>query len=161
MLENHELWLGDGDWDVIHFNWGLHDLKRLTPEGRLDKTRKADRLVPVEEYQGNLQKIIQRLKQTGARLVFATTTVVPPEASGRIVGDEVIYNNAAREVLKNHPDIVINDLYTTILNFPEGRRETGDVHFFAWGSAKLGYAAGDIIREILKEEDKWQRPPQQ
>src|SRR5262249_4795155 len=20
-------WLGDGKWDVIHFNWGLHDLK--------------------------------------------------------------------------------------------------------------------------------------
>jgi len=161
MLENHELWLGDGHWDVIHFNWGLHDLKRLTPEGRLDKTRKADRLVPLEEYQENLEKIVQILKQTGARLVFATTTVVPPEAAGRIVGDEVIYNNAAREVLKNHPDIVINDLYTTILHFPEGRRETGDVHFFAWGSAKLGYAAGDIIREILKEEDMWHRPPPQ
>ncbi len=160
MLSNYKLWLGDGKWDVIHFNWGLHDLKRLTPEGNLDKTRQADRLVPVEEYKENLEKIVQILKETGARLVFATTTVIPPEAPGRVVGDEIIYNNAAKEVLKNHPEIVIDDQYTTILNFPEGRREKSDVHFPAWGSAKLGYVAGDVIRTILQEENKWHKPPQ-
>ena len=26
-LEKLEEWLGDQPWDVIHFNWGLHDLK--------------------------------------------------------------------------------------------------------------------------------------
>ena len=26
-------WLGDGKWDVIHFNWGLHDLKFM-PHGK-------------------------------------------------------------------------------------------------------------------------------
>ena len=25
-LENIDLWLGDGHWDVIHFNWSLWDL---------------------------------------------------------------------------------------------------------------------------------------
>ena len=29
-LESLSQWLGDTDWDVIHFNWGLHDLKYLT-----------------------------------------------------------------------------------------------------------------------------------
>ena len=139
----------------------MHDLKRLTPEGKLDKTRQADRLVPLGEYKENLEKIIQVLKKTGARLVFATTTVIPPLAPGRVKGDEVIYNDTAREVLKNHPDIVINDQYTTILNFPAGRKETQDVHHFPWGAAKLGYGAGDVIRKILKEEDKWHRPPPQ
>jgi len=160
MLENHELWLGDGKWDVIHFNWGLHDLKRLTPEGKLDATRQADRLVPVKEYKDNLEKIIQILKQTGARLVFATTTVIPSEAPGRIVGDELIYNAAAMDVMKRHPEIIIDDQYTTMLNFPEGRKPLRDVHHFPWGQAKLGYQVGDVIREILKEEDKWRRPPQ-
>ena len=159
MLENHKLWLGDGQWDVIHFNWGLHDLKRLTDDGKLDATRRAERLVPVNEYKKNLEKIIQILKQTGARLVFATTTVIPPEASGRVVGDEEIYNAAALEVLKNHPDITIDDQYTSMLNFPEGRRELKDVHHFPIGQLKLGYQAGGIIRDILKEEDKWHRPP--
>ncbi|MEM9143671.1 MAG: sulfatase-like hydrolase/transferase, partial [Bacteroidota bacterium] len=159
MLANHKLWLGDVDWDVIHFNWGLHDLKRLTPEGKLDKTRKAPRLVPVAEYKENLAKIIQILKSTGARLVFATTTVIPPEAAGRIKGDEIVYNKAALEVLQQHPDVQIDDQYTTILNFPEGRNAKGDVHFPAWGSAKLGFGAGSVIRDILKEESKWRRPP--
>src|SRR5438132_4350306 len=26
-------WLGTREWDVIHFNWGLHDLK-IDPEGK-------------------------------------------------------------------------------------------------------------------------------
>ncbi len=26
-LENLKKWLGDSKWDVIHFNWGLHDIK--------------------------------------------------------------------------------------------------------------------------------------
>ena len=25
-IENIESWLGDGDWDVIQFNWGLWDM---------------------------------------------------------------------------------------------------------------------------------------
>ena len=29
-----EEWLGDGKWDVIHFNWGLHDLKYMGPKGQ-------------------------------------------------------------------------------------------------------------------------------
>ena len=26
-------WLGDGEWDLIHFNWGMHDLSRM-PDGK-------------------------------------------------------------------------------------------------------------------------------
>src|SRR5882757_11342750 len=28
-LANLDAWLGEGKWDVIHFNWGLHDLKYI------------------------------------------------------------------------------------------------------------------------------------
>ena len=38
-LANLKTWLGDGKWDVIHFNWGLHDLKYV-PEGRVRSSRK-------------------------------------------------------------------------------------------------------------------------
>ena len=31
-LANLDKWLGTSKWDVIHFNWGLHDLKYL-PDG--------------------------------------------------------------------------------------------------------------------------------
>jgi hypothetical protein len=29
-LANIEDWLGDGNWDVIHFNFGLHDAKYVS-----------------------------------------------------------------------------------------------------------------------------------
>ncbi len=41
-LEKLDEWLGDKPWDVIHFNWGLHDLKYL-------KRRKPDRACPTAE----------------------------------------------------------------------------------------------------------------
>ena len=33
-LENIDKWLGDGKWDVIHFNFGLHDLKYVDDAGK-------------------------------------------------------------------------------------------------------------------------------
>ena len=32
-LEQIDTWLGKKKWDVIHFNWGLHDLKYMGPNG--------------------------------------------------------------------------------------------------------------------------------
>ena len=41
----HREWLGDGKWDVIHFNWGIHDLKIMeggqTSGGTGDSTRRT------------------------------------------------------------------------------------------------------------------------
>ena len=31
-LDQLDQWLGDLPWDVIHFNWGLHDLKYIEPD---------------------------------------------------------------------------------------------------------------------------------
>ena len=33
-LEAIDDWLGEGKWDLIHFNWGLHDLKYVDATGR-------------------------------------------------------------------------------------------------------------------------------
>src|SRR5215467_1715129 len=54
-------WLGSGKWNVIHFNWGLHDLK----VGKDDV-----RQVPMEQYRQNLEQLVARLNKTGARLIF-------------------------------------------------------------------------------------------
>ena len=34
-LEEIDAWLGEKSWDVIHFNWGLHDLKYMNEKGQL------------------------------------------------------------------------------------------------------------------------------
>ena len=62
-----DAWLGKGNWDVIHFNFGLHDLKSMF-DGYFQ--------VSPDDYERNLRRIVFRLKQTGAKLIFATTTPV-------------------------------------------------------------------------------------
>ena len=56
-LAGIDKWLGDGKWDVIHFNWGLHDLKYLGPQGQnlADPTAKdSHQQVPIDAYEANL-----------------------------------------------------------------------------------------------------------
>jgi len=67
-VANIEKWLGGGKWDVIHFNWGIHDLKYM-PDGK--------RQVEPAGYEANLRKLVARMKATGAKLIWATTTPIP------------------------------------------------------------------------------------
>jgi hypothetical protein len=92
-LENlKKRWLDVTKWDVIHFNWGLHDLCFRNPEskeqGHRDKV-KGTLSVPLDEYEKNLETLVQQLEATGARLIWASTTVVPENEAGRFVGDDV------------------------------------------------------------------------
>jgi acyl-CoA thioesterase-1 len=64
-LAELDKWLGDGKWDVIHFNWGLHDL-------RMDNG--VSHQVPIKQYEKNLSELVGRLKKTGARLVWCSTS---------------------------------------------------------------------------------------
>jgi len=91
-LKNIDAWLGNTKWDVIHFNWGLHDLK-VTPDG--------GRQVPIEAYERNLAALVTRLKTTGARLIWATTTPVPEGKQNppREAPDAGKYNTAAMRVM--------------------------------------------------------------
>lgn len=55
-----EKWLGSGKWDVIHFNWGIHDLK-IMPDGK--------RQVEPADYEAHLRSLVARMKKTGAKLI--------------------------------------------------------------------------------------------
>ena len=55
-------------WDVIHFNFGIHDLKFM-PDGK--------RQVEPDDYEKNLRTLVAKLKATGAKLIWATTTPIP------------------------------------------------------------------------------------
>ena len=70
-------WLGNTNWDVIHFNWGLHDLcyrsEKSKMVGNRDKIN-GQQSVPLNQYIQNLEKLVARLKKSGAKLIWATTT---------------------------------------------------------------------------------------
>lgn len=149
-------WLDEkhGKWNVIHFNWGLWDLCYRNPEsktqGRRDKINGTLTHTP-EQYRENLDKIVTTLKGTGAKLIWASTTPVPEGEAGRKVGDDVIYNNVAAEVMKKH-GIPINDLHA--LMKPHMNTLTtapGNVHFKPEGSMLLAKQVAAAIEKAINE----------
>ena len=142
-LEKIDIWLGDRKWDVIHFNWGLHDLKFME-NGR--------RQVGLDDYEQNLEKLVIRLKQTGARLIWCSTTPLPPGTLKplRKQGDDIAYNIAARRIMEKH-DIQINDLHEFAFPRMAEIQQAANVHFTRDGSAVLAKAVAFSIRTELSE----------
>lgn len=138
------------DWDVIHFNVGLHDLKYLA-EGKLDK-KNGEIVNSIKEYKTNLDKICIYLTEEypKATLIFATTTAVPKGANGRFVGDSIKYNKAAKEILAKYPSILINDLYGfTKPNSSKWSINPGNVHYNNLGKTAQGKQVAKVIAENL------------
>jgi len=138
-------WLGDGKWDVIHFNWGLHDLKHWK-DGKLDPT--GPQVTPVELYETNLRELMVKLKQTGAALIFATTTPIPVGSEGREAGDEIGYNEAARRVMKE-AKTKIDDLYSVVAPRLADLQLPKNVHFRPAGYNVLAEQVAESIKADL------------
>lgn len=142
------------DWDVIHFNVGLHDLKYMYGK-KLDHVN-GKQAISVEEYEKNLRSIIAYLKKSSpkAKLIFVTTTPVPKGGTGRIAGDAAKYNQVALTVLKDHPEIIVNDLYAfTKPHHKAWWTKPGNVHFNATGATAQGKESARMIEQALKKRD--------
>ena len=146
-LEELDDWLGTRPWDVIHFNWGLHDIKRLDEDGKLDLN--GNLISTMELYHGNLNTLVARLKETGAELVWAATTPVPEDAAGRMPGDDVKYNALAAEVMGRHR-VAVNDLHAAVLPRLDTLQQPANVHFTPEGSEFLGAEAAKAILDALE-----------
>jgi len=140
-LTNLDQWLGAGKWDVIHFNWGLHDLKI---------GRGAARQVPLEQYERNLRELVGRLKKTGARLIWATTTPVPEGkvSPPRDPTDVAKYNEAALRVMREH-EVRVNDLYALALPQLAKIQRPVNVHFTSTGSDTLARQVAEHLLATL------------
>lgn len=144
-LPQLDRWLGDRPWDVIHCNWGLHDLACVGREGGVPQLR-----VPVDEYEKNLEQIIRRLKQTGATLIYATTTPVPAGVTNRADTDAQYYNGTALAVMARHA-LTVNDLYAFALPRLHVLQKPQNVHFHEHGSQVLGERVAAVILQVLNE----------
>lgn len=127
-------------WEVIHFNWGLHDIKHVKPgtsEVSSDPTHPS--LRTLAEYEANLESIVGKLKATGAKLIFCTTTPVAPETTGPYRRDEdvVAYNAAALKIMAAH-GIAVDDLYSFAKPQLEKIQIPKNVHYTPEGSKVLG-----------------------
>ena len=144
-------WLGDTKWDVIHFNFGLHDIKHIDPEtGKNSKNLNDPQQANPEQYGKNLRVIVEKLKASGAKLIFATTTPYPDKLGKqmRAPGMPAIYNKFAIEIMKKN-DIAINDLYSYVLPRMEKLQRLKNVHFTEKGYQVIGNEVAEIITKHI------------
>lgn len=147
-LHNLDRWLGTGHWDVIHFNFGLHDLKYLDAHGKYVPPDQGRQVASPAVYAANLRRLVERMKQTGAHLIFATTTPVPADTLGRVQGDEVRYNAAAQAVMKEE-GVAVDDLHAVVVPRQAEIQRARNVHFTPAGYELLAEHVAAAITAAL------------
>ena len=131
-LRKLDIWLGDGRWDVIHFNFGIHD-----------------RNTPLPDYTKRLEQLINRMKQTGATVIWASTTPIPDLPEKKYTAASIIDRNiAAAELMKRHR-IPTDDLFSAITPRLTELQNPKDVHFNAAGNEFLGRQVADFLSRHL------------
>jgi acyl-CoA thioesterase-1 len=150
-LEQIDAWIGKKKWDVIHFNWGLHDLKYMGPNGEnlFPKEKGGKVQVALVEYEKNLERLVRRLNKTGAKLIWRNTTPIPPGSKGRYVGDSIRYNTAASRVMIRY-SIPTHDLFTLSRERMKEIMKPANVHYTEEGSKVLAESVAEVILEALK-----------
>ncbi len=150
-VQNTERWIRNTKWDVIHFNFGLHDIKHVDPvTGENSNNPKHPQQAPLKKYKQNLEIIVEKLKATGAKLIFATTTPYPDVVEGplRKPGMPVKYNREAVKIM-NKNNIIINDLYAFMLPRMSELQLPNNVHFKETGSFELAKKVRERIIEAI------------
>ena len=143
-LKNLKAWLGTGKWNVIHFNFGIHDAKFMQP---------AQQQVPPADYDRNLRDIVKQLQATGAKLIWATITPIPdgdlnpPRAFDKVP----TYNAIARKVM-DETGVAINDLNAAITPHLAKLQNPKDVHFNSDGSEFLAKQVAAKIEAQLPKK---------
>ncbi len=136
-------WLGNKKWDIIHFNWGLWDIRY---DGTTSNNPKGIKRSITEEYRNQIETLVILLKKTNAKLIWCSSTPVPKGLINRNSGDEVKYNEIAKQIMIKY-NIQINNLYEyAIPNISDIQLEK-NVHFSENGSK---YLAEKVSKEIIK-----------
>ena len=88
---------------MIHVNFGLHDA--------MDRTG-------VEKYESNVRALHSRLRTHARRVIWATTTPVPPSYRGRRNADVVALNRRMAQLFGprgKYPEVAEHDLYSEVV----------------------------------------------
>lgn len=152
-LSEIDAWLGDRKWDVVHWNFGLHDLKYMGPNGENLATpgsEGAHQQVAIEDYATNIEKLAGRIKKASRYVIWRETSPVPKGAKGRVVGDSAKYNAAAAEVIERVGGIQVDPFFEFAESVSDTQRPA-NVHYTPEGSKQLGrHVAGVIVAALEK-----------
>ena len=132
--------------DIVHWNNGLHDSGYNPARSPLQ--------IPIDVYADNLRFIGQRLGETGATAIFATSTPVHPtrqfsDESWSWHNDEIdSYNEAARAIMAELA-IPINDLHALITSDYDRFLAADKLHLSETGQQACSDQVLGSIRELL------------
>ena len=126
----------------------MHDLKWLDPQENYVTPDKGRPVATTEVYGWNLREFVARLRRTGAKVIFATTTPVPAGANGRVEGSERAYNEVAARVMRES-GATVDDLHAYVAPRQSEIQLPRDVHFTPAGSAVLADRVVATIRSAL------------
>jgi lysophospholipase L1-like esterase len=136
-IKNIDAWLASAPgverWDVIHFNFGIHD-----------------RATPVADYSARLEKIVERLEKTGAKLIWATTTPIPDMPAQNQTAASIVERNAAAATVMEKHGVAIDDLFGFITPRLGDTQLPNDVHFKPEGYDVLGGQVAESIQTVIK-----------
>jgi len=130
-LKKVDVWLGDGKWDVIHFNFGIHD-----------------RATPLSDYATRLEQLVERMQQTGGKLVWASTTPIT-DVADKYSAESIVQRNAAAADLMQKHGVAIDDLFTAIIPLLAELQNPHDVHFSGPGNNFLGAQVATFLKSMI------------
>jgi lysophospholipase L1-like esterase len=137
-IKSLDVWIGNTNktWDVITFNFGIHD--RKTPD---------------TSYTNELKAIVAKLQATGAKLIWVNTTPVPKGAAEYVESNSERVNKLAGDIMAGL-NIPIVDLYTKVKDIPSEHKITNNCHFRDGGYEILGAEVAAKIMAVLSTPQK-------
>lgn len=138
----------DGNWDVIHFNFGVWD---ATYRDASSKYFSGHNTTSVEDFEKNLRTLVARMRKTGATLIWGSVTPVWEGTADKPSGDEDAYNAVAAKVMQEN-GVIINDLNAEArrMGYPKSK----DVH----SVGNLAPKVTSVIIEALNRRQNSTKP---
>lgn len=157
-LAQIKTWLGTNKWDVIHFNFGIWDTYRHDPKvpipGKTDENQPASNIgmrhTP-EQYRQNLTQLVEILKGTGAKLIWASTTPVMSRTGEWFVAIPK-FNLIAAELMKSN-GIAMDDLNAFVLPHLKEWQRPDQCHFNTQGNEQLGKQVTECIQRAINGQE--------
>ncbi len=139
-LAKLDLWLGDDNWDLIVFNFGIHD-----------------RNIASDVYEHNLKTMISRLRPRSQTLLWLTTTPVPVGADEYVDGSIHRLNQTATSVMEMS-GVSVFDLHAAILPNLKLYQLKKNCHFKEKGYRFMGKLIAQEVTALLEDETAYHAP---
>lgn len=157
-LRELEQILGDKPWDLIHFNVGLGDLVYRAPQLKSFRamSKRAGGVLTTSpaQYEQRLRMLVKRLRNTGAQLVWASTTPIRSSSHGIFEpGSERLYNDIAARIMEEHK-VPIHDMFAQVQALIDMERANGADPFTFDKQPLHPFIVNAIVKHLSKPAEK-------